>query len=435
MKDKIIYELKKGSGKVFLTGQGGTGKTYLVNQIKEEFNAPVLLGTTGTSAVLIDGQTIHSFFKIGICKDLKELKMYDAYRMQETKKTYEQLYSWLSYCLSRVSLIIIDEVSMMTKDMLDLIEFRMSSLGHHNIPILMVGDFLQLPPVNSKEYLCRHSKWNNYTVFYLEEVKRTTDVNFINILNDIRMGVLTPTGRKFIESKNIKLDTEETNNAVILFPHRAKVDAVNKYFLQQNENELHKSLAIVDVDESLSPRQAKKEIEDFFKASRVMKELEYKLGSKVMFIQNSMSDNDADYVNGDIGRIVYIDKDSQSVIILRDRDEVEILVTPTQFEKSNYTVRDGSIGKQRLITVTQFPFILSYAMTIHKSQGQSLDNVFINCEGIFESAMFYVALSRARNPDKLVIRNFQANHIKVDPYLVDYYKKLSSNQGSKILEL
>jgi len=156
----IVNKLYTGNN-VFLTGSAGTGKSYTIAEIKKSFRNPILLGSTGLSALNINGTTLHSYFQIGISKNLKELELYDEHRRARIIKgkdlsisrADEILFRSLSVSLHNADLIIIDEVSMVSKALWDLIYYRLSTVcPYKKIPILASGDLFQLPPVNTEEY-------------------------------------------------------------------------------------------------------------------------------------------------------------------------------------------------------------------------------------------------------------------------------------------
>ena len=424
-----LYETLLVDRKVFLTGQAGTGKTTLVNELKKKFRNPVSLGTTGVAAVLVGGETVHSFFKLGISNTMEELTAWDKNRMTQTKKDYYALLGWTSFLLRECDVIIIDEVSMMSSQLMEMILFRLESLGFSHIPILFVGDLLQLPPVkNETNTIIDHPRWKEWTIVYLTKIWRTSDNTFIEILNKIRRGEPDKQVNEFFYNnpkEQIKPRGDTIKNFTILTSINAKVNEINKSFLDANPQKLYKFDAEINITGQYATQKQVDEWLDFH--AKVKKHLHLKVGSKVMTIMNVKPiDTDEDYVNGDTGVIMEINETDNVIWMKRDRDGKEIPIQKKEFAKSKYTKVNGELILEPEWTINQYPIILAYAITIHKSQGLSLPKVMIDARQIFAPSQFYVAVSRGTNPEGVYQLGYDPKVIlNVNKRMVRFYEGLS----------
>lgn len=421
MQPEQFANLIRKHKRIFVTGSAGVGKTTILNAMDQYFHSIVKLGSTGMSALLLNGQTLHSFFKIGLSKNIQEVKEYDAYMMQQTGKPQHLLHSYLKSLLYGIDLIIIDEVSMISGDLLDAIYYRLETVDSVNIKMVLSGDLLQLPPVKSTSLIFDSPIFKTFKPVYLTEVKRTTDLPFIDVLHKIRVGVLDDAVQSFINKRMTVKPDLEPEELTRLFSLNAKVEQVNTYFLlNHGEGEIETYYADITVPQSAGGGKPRgNEVPDFFKNSKVQKILEVKRRSKVMFIKNTEN-----FFNGETGIVTDIDNEKGIIFVQKDSNGETIPVMRETFEKVNYALNGGEVVAKPTLSVVQFPLMLSYAISIHKSQGMSIKNLFINCDGIFEDAQFYVAISRATSPDSLFIRNFDPRHMKVNKRVLDFYASI-----------
>ena len=391
MNDIQLFNLLQNHN-IFLSGGAGVGKSYLIAKIIKLYESAnkivVPLGSTGISAVNIGGYTLHSFFIFGIAKSIEELQSYD-------KRNKKRL-SELKKLLQNTDLIIIDEISMVSSSLMDMIYYRLSSLGFSG-KLLVVGDFYQLPPVikQSKEsklfrepiYAFESSAWKsfNFKPFILEEVKRTSSQEFINILSKIRKGVCD----KEVQDYLIKLkeNTLQNSDPTYLFGRNEEANSMNKQklsLLSSDENYYFWNLE----KESFANE---KRVLSWSKALPILEVLHLKVGAKVIFSVN----NWGKFVNGQRGIVKEV-ANEYIVVTTQGRD---ITVYPHDFELNELDLT--TLEPKVIATISQFPLKLAYAITIHKSQGMSLDSLVCNLDYLFAPNQLYVAISRATNPNEL----------------------------------
>ena len=421
----IIDLLKKHN--VFLTGGAGVGKSYTTNKIinhyREDEQSVVSLGSTGISAVNIGGMTVHSFFIFGISNNFNEL--------QELDKRNRKKITNLKKILKATDLIIIDEISMIGTELLDMIYFRLQN-SPFNGKILFVGDFFQLPPVTKYQkqnkllddalYAFESASWQkfNLLVVELKEMKRTKDRDFTKVLHKIRVGICDDEVISYL-LKLYNNNSIYSKEPTILFGRNKEVEITNK----RKIDELDTEETILFSDLKTSSGVHPKKIESWKNLLPISNILTLKVGVPVLFTVNKWEE----FVNGERGRLEYIDDE---FLIIKKSDGVLIRLERYDFELIDMEVKEeGVVDNVSLATLSQFPIKLAYAVTIHKSQGMSIDNLICNVDNIFAPSQFYVAISRATNPKSLKIDfsrgdfvNYLKKIIRVDNRVVDYYKDI-----------
>ena len=391
--EKLLKLLETNN--VFLSGGAGVGKSYLTNKIIQTYQkngkSVVPLGSTGISAVNIGGYTIHSFFVFGIANNLEELKYFD-------KKNKKRLND-LKKILSNIDLIIIDEISMVSATLMDMIYYRLWSFGFSG-KLLVVGDFYQLPPViktakdnslfSQEIFAFESMAWSKFDFkpIILDEVKRVNDLDFVKILSKIRVGICD---REVKEYLNFLLNRD------INFP------AEPTYLFGRNDTALalnREKLALLDGDEMFYYWQVdkledinQKRFESWANALPVDKILNLKVGAPVIFTKNEWGR----YVNGQRGVVVDLDVDK---IVVRSKGR-DIELKQHIFEMTEFD--SDSLEPKVIATISQYPIKLAYAITIHKSQGMSIELLNCNLDHLFASGQLYVAISRSSNPKFLKI--------------------------------
>jgi len=427
---ETILELLK-TNNIFLTGGAGTGKSYLTNQIVREYilqkKSIVTLGSTGISAINIAGQTIHSFFIFGISSNFEELEVSDRYNRSRIKE--------LNKILSKLDLLVIDEISMVSSDMMDMILYRLRSGGFKG-RVLVVGDFFQLPPIlkqNSSSvfgnsiYAFESSAWEHlgFVNVELTEVKRTSDKEFMDILNAIRVGDVTQEVKEYL--LNLKDTPKELNDPSVLFGRNYEATRLNNYKLNSLPQ---KEVVCESIKKKKDKSLSDKRIQSWINSLPVEDSLLLKEGAKVLFTTNKWGS----YHNGQRALVEHITDDE---IVVSDLQTGKLIkVERFEFELTQTVVKGDEVKSETLYSLKQFPLRLCYAITIHKSQGMSIDELVCNVDHIFATSQFYVALSRATDPKKLVIEYSRAyfdKYIEKAIQVSDQVKEFYKNE--KFLEL
>jgi ATP-dependent exoDNAse (exonuclease V) alpha subunit len=419
----ICNKLINGRQSIFLTGAGGVGKTYTTNQVKRKLYNCITLASTGVASLLIQGQTVHSFFKLGVSKSLGELKLLDrknitefaGYKHISEAEAYRIYFYKLDQALDAAQAIIIDEVSMLTGKMLDMIYYRLEQFGAEHKPILLVGDLLQLPPVKSESLLIHSPHFEKFETIYLTEVKRTADLDFIEVQHKLREGVVDDAVTAFMKKHDRTLSKEERATHVNLFSLKASAAAYNKSVLRDIDSKLFKvTTKIVEKDDRVSNQEATNFINDLL----VGAELEIKVGCRVMFVKNSY-----DFVNGELGTLMEIDLEDKALIVQKDNG-IQVRVYKDKFEKFVIDGYRGELKLKKTITATNYPIVLAAGVSIHKSQGLTIPKLYLDLERVFERSQLYVGVSRASDPKNLIIKNFHPSLVKVNKEILKWYRSL-----------
>lgn len=391
---KIAIEKLNRNKYLFLTGGAGVGKTTITREIikiyEEDAKKVAKLASTGMAATLIGGQTLHSFFDLGIASDVEELEKNGKL---EPKKKIKKL-------IAAMDLIVIDEISMVSDTLFDMIELRLNQAGFLG-SLLVVGDFLQLPPVvrgyGEVKFAFESEAWKrfHFEKFELTHIYRTDDKHFIALLNAVRFGRIDETVHNQL-NEYIRPLPEDLSKFTFLF-------GKNSSAARHNVTQLEFIDAALVVKEAQVIKHSKatqeKEIERFMEDARIDKELFLKIGAPVLFTRNSWS-----YFNGERGIIVGIDG---SYVYVQKADGKVVKLEPAAQSKSVWkekTIKGKKeIVEEDLFSVRQYPIKLAFAITIHKSQGMSIEDLIIDTNEIFAPSQFYVALSRTSNPARLTL--------------------------------
>lgn len=409
--DEAFAILKTGANAV-LTGPAGSGKTYLLNcyiEYLKKHTVPVAItASTGIAATHIGGQTIHSWSGIGIQESLSE---YDLLGMDDKKQLTKRLES--------VAVLVIDEVSMLHHFQLDMVDTVLRRFKKNNEPfggvqVVLCGDFFQLPPVgksfdNSTPRFAYHSlvwKKADFSPLYLETQYRQEDKEFLNILNAIRGARVDDSIKEILTTRhNVEwsLDIEPTR----LHTHNTNVDEINNAELEKLSGKRKNFL--------MSTRGKKILVDQLIKNCLAPFDLVLKPKARVMFVKNNFEKG---YVNGTLGVVEDVDEDGPIVRLIDGR---KIVVEPV-----SWTIEDD--GKVRA-EIVQFPLRLAWAITVHKSQGMSLDAVEVDLSRAFERGMGYVALSRVRTLSGLVLRGMNEMALLVNDEALRADKRLQELSG------
>jgi len=419
MKQNRALNILKSGKNVFITGSAGTGKTYLLNlytqYLKERRVYPTVVAPTGIAASHLGGQTIHSFFALGIRETIDE--GYVAFLLEK---------KYLKSRFSKLKVLIIDEISMVSPELFEAMDlvlrgFKGCEAPFGGVQVVISGDFFQLPPV-SKEPKERRFAWQaeawralELQTCYLEEKFRQDDSRLIGILDDIRAGSISETSEALLESRHEATLSFATPTR--LYTHNVDVDRINQEELERLETpEKH---FVCD------HKGSEKNIEKIFKSSLVVEKLVLKKGAVVICIKNNAEEG---YVNGTTGVV-----ESFSPI-----DNMPIVRT-TEGKKIKLDLEEWSLENESgkvVATVSQVPLRLAWAITIHKSQGMTLDAAEIDLSKTFETGQGYVALSRIKNIEGLRLMGLNPMALRVDPLIlhVDSRIKQASQKASDAME-
>ncbi len=420
MKQKDALKILKAGKNVYLTGAAGSGKTYALNEyisyLKNRGVSVAVTASTGIAATHIGGVTIHSWSGIGIKDTLDDRDVEHLISKEHLYKKFE-----------KTKVLVIDEVSMLSSRLFDAVErvcraMKRSEEPFGGMQVVLSGDFFQLPPIAKEggeaEFIHKSEAWKNMDarVCYLDEQFRQSDSSLEKILNEMRSGCVSP------ESKNKLMEIRGNNSASLksvsptrLYTHNIDVDA-------ENERELEKLEGKARVYEMSSSGKA--HIAESLKKGILAPEtLRLKKKAAVMFIKNSF---DEGYVNGTLG--VVEDFDNTGFPIVRTFSGDKIFVS-----QAEWTVEEE--GKV-LAKVEQLPLRLAWAITVHKSQGMSLDAAEIDLSKAFAPGQGYVALSRLRSLSGLSLRRLNDMALAMHPRAMEVDERLlaESAKWEKVLE-
>lgn len=413
MEKDVIFEtaeryVKTTGRSVFLTGKAGTGKTTFLKYITETTAKRfVVLAPTGVAAINAGGSTIHSFFQLPLCPYLPDVKeLITEYQMPEK---YRSLRKERVKIIRTLDLLIIDEISMVRADLLDAMDmilrkYRRNDRPFGGVQLLMIGDAQQLSPVvkeAEKPYMSQvyqspyffHSKALSrlsYVTIELQKVHRQKDGDFLEILNAVREDRLTP---QLLDKLNRRVGAapdiaEDGTEPIRLTTHNARADEVNSRKLDALPGEISSFIAQVEGEFP----------ENSYPADEV---LELKPEAQVMFIRN---DQDGKYYNGKLGKV---EKITKGTVTVSDHNGTLIDVGPVEWCNSQYELDDesGEICQRVVGTFRQIPLRIAWAITIHKSQGLTFDNVTIDAAAAFAFGQVYVALSRCRTLEGITLES------------------------------
>ncbi len=427
-----VQSLLEKNTNIFLTGGAGVGKSFLLRALiatyENEGKKVAKLASTGMAASLITGQTLHSFFSLGICNHSFELERMGKINIDKK----------LSKLLKEIDLIVIDEISMVSSGVMDMIRLRLLQ-AESEAKLLVSGDFLQLPPVIRERdkyafmrdyperpvhgvygFAFESESWErfDFETYNLSEVKRTSDEEFVHILDAIRYGHKDEKTMQYIHSL-VRPMPDDMQNHTLLFGKNISVERHNKKELHHLEGEVYPFETSVQMYEKNVKDQ---EVERFMNDSRLPKVLELKIGAPVLFMRNSWN-----YFNGEKGTVSRINEE-ENYIHVRKEDGKTVRVEKERYSKKQWKSRSIE-GKKQEVEVSkfdlfQYPLSLAYAITIHKSQGMSLLDIVIYLNEIFAPSQFYVALSRAISPHRLSLLETKRpieKFIFASPEAVNFY--------------
>jgi len=411
MNQKIAFDILKTGRNAFLTGSAGTGKTFLLNRyikyLKNRKINPVVLAPTGIAASHINGMTIHSFFGLGV----KE-------RVNDGLIKFLIKQKFIKNRLDRLDVLIIDEVSMISPDLFETIDrilrkFKKTEQPFGGVQVVLSGDFFQLPPISKnireEKFIWQTFLWEttDFKICYLKEKFRHSDTDLIKILDEIREGCVSPDSMEIFEGC-YKRKFPGNFKVTRLYTHNADVDRINEQELDQLEGE---TVFFDSYNDG-----AKKHQERIFKTSLVSPELKLKIGALVIFVKNNYEKG---FINGTLGKIIAFDKYNRAPVV-KIFSGRRIIAERERWEVEN---DQGEVTA----TVKQIPLRLAWALTVHKSQGMTLEGAEIDLSKTFEIGQGYVALSRVRSIKGLRLLGLNDIALMVDQMVLENDKKIQKD--------
>ena len=410
MNESLFNLAEHTNRSIFLTGKAGTGKTTFLNDfVSKTRKKYIVVAPTGIAAINAGGVTIHSMFGLplrtflpttdrvdsNIANNISDLMHHFKYRKDKLK------------LLRELELIIIDEVSMLRADVLDMMDFSLRHVRRNQqkfggVQMLFIGDLYQLPPVVRDEHVLK--QYYNSPFFFdslalkelplitleLTTVYRQKDEKFLEILNEIRDGEIRDIDFETLNQRYIPDFEPTTESYVYLTSHNRMADEINQKKLAELPGKpmVYQAEIVGNFNENQYPND---------------ENLELKTGAQIMFIRNDAS-GEKRYFNGKLAEVVEVDEKEVRVII-DGEDEIYTLKKETWEQKKYSLDEDKSIKEEVLGSFKQYPIRLAWAVTIHKSQGLTFDRLIIDAGKSFASGQVYVALSRCRTLEGIVLKS------------------------------
>lgn len=392
---------------VFLTGAPGAGKTYVLNKFIEwaydQDKSIAITASTGIAASHIGGVTIHSFSGMGIADSVAEE---DLARLKNNRRAVKRF--------RNSSILVIDEVSMLHGSRLDMVNMiakylRGSPLPFGGMQVILVGDMFQLPPVtrdsSNFDFVYKSRAWEELRLkicYLTEQHRQEGNDDLLWLLEAMRQDSVTDGHKTMLGSRNKVIPAGMV--VTRLYSHNADVDYINQEHLDAIQGKTRRYHMSLEGDKYLS--------ETLQRNILAPETLELKVGAEVMFVANNFGDG---FFNGTRGTVVGFDKKSKWPII-KTKAGRRIAVEP-----HIWAIKED---ERVLASVTQTPLRLAWAITIHKSQGMSLDAAEIDLSQTFQPAMGYVALSRVRSLDGLYLRGINDMALTMHEEIYEFDKQL-----------
>lgn len=413
---------------IFLTGKAGTGKTTFLHKLKKETKKQMaIVAPTGVAAINAGGTTMHSFFQLPFTPFIPTVEG----RKELIEKTKMQ--GQRRKVIQELELLVIDEISMVRADVLDAVDTILRHFRYRHteafggVQVIFIGDMFQLSPVAIEEEWRLLSPYYKSPYFFhsqviaqqqpvyieLDKIFRQTNADFIRVLNEVRNNCLSGAGLQLLQSRYQPMFVPPKDDTYItLTTHNYKAERMNAEELAQLEGKSHSFEADIkgDFPEKSYPTD---------------KKLVLKLGAKVMFIKND-SETPRRFFNGKIGMITSFN--DHTITIKCPEDKTEIELGKMLWENIRYSTNPATkqIEEETLGTFSQFPLRLAWAITIHKSQGLTFDKAIIDAGDAFASGQVYVALSRCRSLEGMVLLS------RINPYSIENDKQIVEHERNKI---
>jgi nucleoside-triphosphatase THEP1 len=424
---------------IVISGKAGTGKTTLLKRIKNETHKQaVVVAPTGVAAINAGGVTIHSFFQLPFNTYVPErsyLSMSDNVLNRERLLSKHRLNKERIAVLKSLELLIIDEISMVRCDVMDMMDCILQHVRQEyhqpfgGVQVLMIGDMYQLAPVIKDDEWQEMKHYYNSAFFFdsgvypsmntihieLNKIYRQQDEHFISILNGVRNNELTDDQYEDLhQCLDEYYEPRKNDGTIILTTHNQTADDINA-----------ERLASIKKEEQIYHAEREGQFDE--RNASAEKELHIKVGAQVMFVKNDV-EKVRRFFNGKIGLVKALQDD---LIIVEDDDGTEITVTKHVWENIRYehNAKENRIDEEVIGRFKQFPLRLAWAITIHKSQGLTFDHVVIDAGRAFSPGQVYVALSRCRDLKGITLKSrIPKNHFKTDERIRLFYSQSVSNQ-------
>ncbi|MBU0964008.1 AAA family ATPase [Patescibacteria group bacterium] len=419
MKQKQAIKILKQGHNAFITGAAGSGKTFLAKKFiswaKAKGKAVAITASTGIAATHLNGITVHSWSGIKVHKTLSD---------SEIRKMMQRDY--LREHIMQSDILVIDEISMLHAFQFDLINkvcklFRQDARPFGGLQVVISGDFFQLPPVvrsgdgpGHQNFVVNSAAWSELelNVCYLTEQYRHQDSQFLTLLNNIRQQKYDAADIELLKSR-IGAELYSDVQPVKIYTHNVDVDSINSMEL----SEINKK-PVTHWMESSGLSHLVRQLQNNCLAPE---ELVLKKGAVVMFVKNKF---DAGYINGTMGVVEDFDENLYPIVKTAEGNTIHVRPASWTVNEQNEVVAE----------IKQLPLRLAWAITVHKSQGMSLDLTEVDLSKSFGYGMGYVALSRVRSLEGLRLLGFNKTALRVDPKVIELNKTFihESNKIGKV---
>ena len=419
---QVIDLIEKTNKNVFITGCAGTGKSTLLDHFRRTTHKSIaILAPTGVAAVNVRGQTIHGFFRFKVGVTLASITQ------KKTKENHKNIYQ-------KIDTIIIDEISMVRADLLDCIDkfLRLNGPKLHEpfggVQMIFIGDLMQLPPIvlpfdkhifeshYESPYFFSAQCMENFDmgVVELEKIYRQKDEAYITLLTMIRYNSLTDEGLKTLNQRyDPDFRLSEDDFYVYLSPTNAQAKLINDTQLEGLKSPMHTFCGKVSGE--------------FGEASYpAAMELSLKIGAQIMLLNN---DSAKRWINGTVGKVTQIVQNTDNTMMISAKLDTgrEVQIKPYTWEVYRFYLEEDILKSEVMGTFTQYPIALSWAMTIHKSQGKTFEKVVLDMgRGAFTHGQTYVALSRCTSLQGLILKKpLSKRDIWIDPRVKHFKERFS----------